>query len=224
MSLLVLWKHITNLFELPEDIASYVLFHFYMPLVKAERESVRIEVVFKYVKDGASRRRAISSMMNDLLADPTIELDMRILDGRIEKYVEMLEDMLYHQYIHVDDAVRSVLHKGLIMGDLTAFNTLLKNNLIDEFGELSVCIARIMERMMTRESWSDVRDEIISFAKYLLEKEMDIIMCELFILSKKNGFRLFVADFTTKEQGKIKTLGIELSNKEIYRRYEYDYH
>ena len=210
MSFLKVWKQVSQLFDVPDDIRLYVLIHFYMPFVKAERESVRIDHIKSCPSDNNDALSVKSQKVRDLLADPMVELDTRILDGRIEKYVDLLNEQLYYENIPFDDAVIYVLRKGLLVGDMYAFHNLYIRRLIDESAS-PLCVERIQVKMRTLSKSELYITEIRCFIKYLLEKEMITTLREVLILnSAKEGPSLYLRYFTIKEQDKIKTLGIEL--------------
>jgi len=200
---------VSQLFDVPDDVRFYVLIHFYMPFVKAERELVRIDHIKSCPSDSSDTRSVKSKKVRDLLADPMMELDTRILDGRIEKYLDLLNEQLYYEHIPFDNAVISVLQKGLLLGDMYAFHWLYTFWYIDE-STSPLFIERTLVKMRTLPMrYSD--GEFLSLIKYLLEKEMMTTLREVLVLNRvKKGPKLYLNYFTAKEQNKIKTLGLEL--------------
>jgi len=210
MSFPTVWKQITQLFDVPDDIRFYVLIHFHMPFVKAERESVRIDSIKFCPSDSSYALCVKNKKLRDLMVDPMMELDTRILDGRIEKYVEMLDEQLCYRNISFDNAVVSVLEKGLLVGDMCAFHWLYTKRLIDE-STSPLFIERILVKMRVFSKYELYKNQVISLIEYLLEKEMITTLREVLILHRvKRGAKLYLNDFMAKEQDKIKTLGIEL--------------
>lgn len=200
----------SQLFDVPDDVRLYVLIHFFMPFVKAERESVRIDHIKSCPSNSSDTQSVKSKKVRDLLTDPTMELDARILDGRIEKYVDLLNEQLCYGKISFNDAVISVLRKGVLVGDTYAFHKLYMKGLIDE-STSPLFVERILAKMRVLPKNEFFISEFFSFVRYLLEKEMVTTLREVLILnSAKKGPRLCISYFTTKEQDKIKTLGIEL--------------
>jgi hypothetical protein len=217
MSLLpVLWKRLAQLFQVPEDVRLYMLFHFYMPFVKAERESARINLVFQMRIEDTD----LDEMMlfrkgeetKNLLTDATIELDTRVHDGRIEKYVEVLKEMLFFKCILFDDACCSVLCKGLIMGDPFAYSELCQRGVIDQCNDaVLIGIPRVLDRIRVEGFGLFDFADFMCVVLYLFEKETDNVIYEILTLAEETmGTRLYRRYFTLEQQHKIKTLGIKL--------------
>ena len=157
----------SQLFDVPDDVRLYVLIHFYVPFVKAERESVRIDSIRSCPSNSSYAQSVKSKKVKDLLADLVMELDTRILDERIEKYVDLLNEQLYYGSIPFDDAVISVLRKGLLVGDMYAFHGLYSKGLIDE-STSPLFVERILVKMRTLPKSELYIAEIRCFLKYLL--------------------------------------------------------
>lgn len=213
MSLRVLWNEIAWHFELPNDLRIYLLFHFHTPFVKAERESARIEIMRSCVDMSFY---TVLTKRRELLYDHVFELDMRIRDGRIEKLVHMVSEMLCFKRIEMDDKIFGILHKGVRLGIPSAFSALYNHGLIDKCDDVPLYVLMMIEGMGSLVNWTSLWiDHLISIIKYLLEKEMYASMSQLLITNEtKQGPVLYSRFFTTDERNKIHTLGLKLGHLE----------
>jgi hypothetical protein len=216
MSLLpVLWKQVTQLFQVPEDVRLYVLFHFHMPFVKAEREKERIDKLYYFDTRSSDDMNLKEKEVRSLLADRTVELDIRVLRDRIETYVCLVEELILYARVRPIDAL-GVLYKGLEIGNSVAFCVLYREDMIDRCYQAPLLVERTLGRLRSLETWETLY-EIGTFIQYFLGKDMcDTVKEICALLTIKNGPRLYLMQFMPEERTKLIELRVTYDYAKVF--------
>ncbi len=92
---LFLLREVFQSFYIPKEVSNYTVIHFNLPFVKAKRQAKRINLLCELMPfyntilcEAGSE--AYKPVLKEMFKDPLMELDLRIVDDRIEKYVMLI--------------------------------------------------------------------------------------------------------------------------------------
>lgn len=177
---LVLWQTVCQHEEIPNDVRRYLIIHFILPFEKAGRESILIDQFHHNIFTGSTDftdlcNRCRSVTLAFLEKNPTLELDIRIDQSRITKYISTLSYVSRHYPLdYHGEILIPVLVKGVIIGNTRAFMVLYRQKVIDLYCNdyhIECFISQLRRDMHSLSKWDMFQEvEVETVLEYFLDK------------------------------------------------------
>lgn len=185
----LLWYEITEVFDIPEDVRRYTIQHFMIPFYKAEKQRKRIRAICQQVPlyNGFDHAFDISKHLVEvleMLKDPMMVIDVRIVDDRIEKYVALLYHLLNTKPgITLENAL-PILIVAVEVGNIHAFAILVSNKLHHHCKDIpGFIILALSSLQQISRLWSKLLiNDVCVLLLYCLEMKLDTVSNELILL------------------------------------------
>lgn len=208
----LLLREIGNLYNVPYEVSVYLVKKFYEPLAQAGRELEKIDRVFdlfrKSVTEKFSSNKDVEGINEympelychdrkpepadyrvcELLNDTSILLDVRIDDGRLEKYVQIVAQPWLFPYLP-NLAALDVLEKGLMMDIYSAASGAIENDVFHLLTERFAFIQRLAKKLLV-EPLLEIDETLLHNLTYFcLENQME----ETFLVLYYDGCKIRTA-------------------------------
>lgn len=193
-------------YELPPEIAIYIALKFFMPFHKAALENGLIKQAYDYwLIDPETRYPNIHGLFGIPMT-----LDSRVMDGRIEMYVDFIASVYTELPPNLIVSNCEVLFKGLELDSIRAFALLIRFQLLHRRSKLIPdFLSRVIKKIDAMPVWQekDIRD-ICTMIYYFLDNDIDEPLIKWYdmCLHKEKGlnpFSIMRANTTVKQQIKI---------------------
>lgn len=170
----VVLAQLSELHSLPRDILGYLVTQFYGPFLQADQERLKIQTLREYRKKSSGcayteeEQQEFNERLEVLLTDPTMILDVRIDDGRLNDYIWLI-------HLHSDLITLSpllyipILLKGLQIDSFVAFELLWDLRKVEECKETAAFVERAIVILNDASEWDELDERCVRMiASYCL--------------------------------------------------------